>query len=230
MSSTSISEFTRMGISLPVFREGTWDDGIWGEARTYRVRDFKGKVVVDLGAHIGGFTTMAADGGAKRVYAYEAWKENFKILQSNVDGYENVEAHNCAVWKSNSPVKNVYFHDDFDQSNTGGGGVFEATGQGLEVRCMGLDDIIRDTGFIDILKIDIESSEFPVLFTSARLHMVRAIIGEYHHGRSDRFEDIGGRHWEYNMDSLKLFLEGHGFHVAVEKFSDDLGKFAAFRI
>jgi len=32
------------------------------------------------------------------------------------------------------------------------------------------------------------------------------------------------------MDSLKLFLEGHGFHVAVEKFSDDLGKFAAFRI
>ena len=219
-----------MDISLPVFREGTWDDGIWGEARTYRVRDFKEKVVVDLGAHIGGFTTMAADGGAKSVHAYEAWKENFKVLKNNVEGYDNVEIHNCAVWKSNSSIKNVYFHTDFDQSNTGGGGVFEVTGQGLEVRCVGLDDIIRDTGFIDILKIDIESSEFPVIYTSSRLHMVRAIIGEYHHGRTDHHEAVGGRRYEYVMDDLKIFLEEHGFHVALEPVDQMLGKFAAFRI
>ena len=230
MSSTSISEYTRMDINIPVFREGTWDSGIWEEARNYPVYNFDGKTIIDLGAHIGGFTTKAAESGAKMVYAYEAWRENFEVLKKNVEGYDNVKANNLAVWKSRSPVKNVYFHDDFDLTNTGGVGVFEGSGLGLEVKTVGLDDVLTQSGPVDIVKIDIESGEYPALYTSRMLGMVRSIVGEYHHGMIDHSCEIDGVTYGYNIEDLKSYLELNGFCVAVEAHDEDVGNFAAFRL
>ena len=230
MSSTSISEFTRMDINIPVFREGTWDSGIWEEARNYPVYNFDGKTVIDLGAHIGGFTTLAAESGAKMVYAYEAWRKNFEVLEKNVEGYENVKINNLAVWKSRSPVKNVYWHDDFDSTNTGGGGVFESTGIGFEVKAIGLDDVLTKSGPVDILKIDIESSEFPVIYTSRMLGIVRGIVGEYHHGREGEHTDHQGNKYAYTIGDLKRYLENEGFCVAFEAHDELVGEFAAFRL
>ena len=98
-----------MDISLPVFREGTWDDGIWGEARTYRVRDFKGKVVVDLGAYNG----QALEILDKQLGPYEVSRENFDegdgVLIIELDLNPNLVASSddapvLAPTKSEAPV------------------------------------------------------------------------------------------------------------------------------
>lgn len=219
-----------MDTNIPTFREGTWDSGIWDEARSYPIHNFEGKVIVDLGAHIGGFTTKAAESGAKMVYAYEAWAENFEVLKKNVEGYENVKIHNLAAWKSDSDVKSVFFHDDFDTTNTGGGGVFEGSGLGVEVETIGLDDVLTATGPVDIVKIDIESGEYPVIYTSRLISNVRAFVGEYHHGMLDHKAEIDGVTYPYNIFALKTYLELVGFCVAIDPKSDALGNFAAFRL
>lgn len=217
----------------PTFREGTWDEGIWNEASQYagyRVSDLIGKTVVDVGAHIGAFTRYAYNLGAKEIHSYEAWVENFEVLQKNTEGCENVHVYNKAVWKSRSRIRNVYYHDDFDHTNTGGGGVFEGTGIGKEVGTIGLDDIIDRVGVIDLLKLDAEASEFPILYTSAKLSEVRAMVGEYHHGMSHATLPVNGQDLRFVIEDLCVFLRDEGYWVAVEPCNDDIGKFAAFRL
>jgi len=68
-----------------VIREGTWDKSIFDTVMQgeYGDIDFAGKTVVDIGAHIGGFSILAALGGARRVVAFEAGAENYALLVAN---------------------------------------------------------------------------------------------------------------------------------------------------
>jgi hypothetical protein len=70
-----------------------------------------------------------------------------------------------------------------NEARTGCGHVLD-TGRGQSVRAEPLDDVIRAIARggrrIDLLKIDCEGSEYPILLTSRRLHRVDRIIGEFH--------------------------------------------------
>jgi hypothetical protein len=73
-------------------REGTWDRLIFEEviAGEYGNLDFAGKTVVDIGAHIGAFSVLAALRGARRVLAFEASAENHALLVSNCEDFPMV--------------------------------------------------------------------------------------------------------------------------------------------
>ena len=48
------------------------------------------------------------------------------------------------------------------------------------VATIGLDKILRRFNEVELLKLDCEGSEWPILFTSKLLRKVRRVCGEYH--------------------------------------------------
>ena len=107
------------------------------------------------------------------------------------------------------------------------GHVFNAGG-GQEVPTIPLDDLIRDVTLggarrIDLMKIDCEGAEYPILFTSRMLHLVDEIVGEYHnfdvgahpdhpfHHISDEAKVAGIDH--FTVNELTDFLRRSGYEV-----------------
>ena len=85
-------------------RARSWDRTIFGNVigGEYGPIDFAGKTVVDVGAHIGSFSILAAANGARRILAYEAGAENFGLLVQNCAALPAVECHHAAVWRSDT--------------------------------------------------------------------------------------------------------------------------------
>jgi len=69
-------------------------DNIYGVADS-----LKDKIVIDIGAHIGAFTTLAASKGAK-VFAIEPKLSNYQLLLGNIlqnNLVDKITAYNCAI-------------------------------------------------------------------------------------------------------------------------------------
>lgn len=172
-------------------RPGTWDQAILGNVLNgeYGAIDFSGKVVLDIGAHIGAFSLLAAHCGARRVVACEAASENFALLRANCAPYSCVECIQGAVWSSADPHLSLRWRRNAHPENTGGGTVLAceaiagfriSDAQGEDVVRIAFDDLVRDLGRVDLVKIDAEGSEYPILLGSAMLGRVGEIVGEYH--------------------------------------------------
>ncbi len=136
----------------------------------------EGSVVVDLGAHIGYYTLLAARlvGRAGRVFALEPEPDNYALLVKNVEvnGYDNVVAVRKAV-ASRSGVGRLFLTErgpgraKLSQSLVDLG-LGRAS---ITVETVTLDEFLQgnDTG-IDFIKMDIEGGE-----TAALLGMDRVI-------------------------------------------------------
>jgi FkbM family methyltransferase len=173
------------------FREPSWDRGIFATVLKgeYGALDFSGKVVVDIGAHIGSFSVLATRLGAQRVFAFEAGADNFECLLRNCGALPSIECHYAAVWRSDCPDTTLSWRPSSIEQNTGGGSVLDVpvvAGCALSdqtsesVRTVSLDSVIERVGHVDLLKIDAEGSEYPILMTSRLLDRVTEIVGEYH--------------------------------------------------
>lgn len=122
-------------------------------------------VVYDIGGNIGYHASAFASTGA-RVFSFEPNPYNFKLLQDNTEKFDNVWLFNCAVGKENGQV----FCDEIDPTKPGNfGGVKINTKQGIPVEQVGLDTLTEatETEFDfpppDLIKIDVEGSEYSVL-------------------------------------------------------------------
>ena len=220
-------------------RAQSWDRTIFGNVigGEYGAVDFAGKTVVDVGAHIGSFSILAAMNGARRILAYEAGAENFALLVQNCAALPAVECRHAAVWRSDTVESVLEWREAANRENTGGGTVLECdsiageparAGPGSPVAAIALDDVIERAGTVDLLKIDAEGSEYPILLTSRRLGRVGVIVGEYHEliGLRGRSPGEGLPGW--NVDRLGEHLERAGFRVAVRR-RGPLGFFRAER-
>ncbi|MCC6569425.1 MAG: FkbM family methyltransferase [Anaerolineales bacterium] len=168
-----------------------------------------GDVVVDLGAHIGGFSVRAAQLAAPgNVYAYEASRSNFDMLAENkkMNNIENLHAHHAAV----SDIRGEM--EFFLPGDNGALGSLlqDANSPRERVRAVTLADILSENGIerVDCLKMDIEGAEYAILANCSRetLQKIRYIVMEYH-----EFVDDSRSHRD-----LVRHLESHGFQVAVE--------------
>lgn len=197
-------------------RQSTWDETIFKsvyEENEYQINKFEKKIVVDIGAHIGCFSLLAAHKGAKKVYAYEPDAESFQILKRNVNG-TCVNAFNMGVHdEDNCGLKMVY---SSDKQNTGGCQTIVCDKS--NVRSITLDTIIKKVGGIDLLKLDCEGAEYLAILNSKRLKRVKAIFGEYH-----------GPNF-YPFDDFKQKLNDQGFFCGYKSVNDDLGHFHAIRM
>lgn len=220
-------------------RPGTWDrliaDAVFGAE--YGPIDVAGRVVVDVGAHIGAFSVFAALRGARRVLAYEPDPENFRLLAINAAGRPAIEPHRAAVWRSDRDEARVAWRPSANAANTGGGtvvdcrtiaGVAVDRAGGRTVEAIALDAIVEHVGSVGLLKIDAEGSEYPILGTSRALDRVAAIVGEYHAvGEPDASMRVPGlAHW--SGDALMDLLEDRGFEVATRQVGA-VGLFRALR-
>jgi FkbM family methyltransferase len=200
------------------FREDTNDSLIFDEIfkrNAYKLPEkfLESDIIIDIGAHLGFFTSAVVQRGAQKVYAVEAETENYQLAQEYLKDHidrGNVSLSWEAVWRSDSNEK-VLYHSGYNRNfdcqitsnlvNTGGGDVIWQT-HGEMVPVIAFDTLIlkateEGQKKIRLLKIDCEGSEWPILFTSNTLHLIDEICGEFH--------EIGGKY-----DALKppFFIPG----------------------
>lgn len=224
-------------------RPGTNDDVIYKSVVTeneYRVPDdLTGAIVVDIGVHVGAFSYLALTRGAASVYGFEPEPSNYARACENLAPFgERVQLSNRAVWRSDAPASQLHFFPSTDRANTGGGTLIWDT-DGPMVDAAPLDQVIEEVtggGYknIDLLKIDCEGAEFPILLTSRLLDRIDRIVGEYHELRAQppahaAIPAVG----EFTLDVLVAGLERAGFKVESQRQATgtygDLGLFFARR-
>jgi FkbM family methyltransferase len=177
-------------VATVTFRPGTHDAMIFhsvNDHNEYRLPDSfeKGDIIIDIGTHIGSFCHAALQRGANHVYGFEAEPSNYECARQNLRSFgSRVSVQNRAVWRSDQPAGTLRICHSHHVENTGGGNVFWSEG-GIPVSGIAFDDIVRSVTNngrrrVRMVKIDCETSEFPILLTSRMLHLVDAIVGEFH--------------------------------------------------
>ena len=140
-----------------------------------------GDVVLDGGAHFGGFTRTALDRGAKLVVAIEIAPENAMCLRRNFAS--EIAAGRVIVYE-----KGVWDKDGTmvleRQNNTWADHVVDA-GPGPTVAVTTIDRIVEELGLsdVDFIKLDIEGAERHALAGAAatlETHRPRMAIASYH--------------------------------------------------
>lgn len=191
-----ITEFG--GLKFDV-REGTSDWNTVSSIIThdeYEVagQDFEGKLVFDIGAHIGGLTVLAASRGAE-VVALEPIPENCELIAKNAA--LNGALHRVFI------EQGALSHDAEVAIDYGGDGhhTYIGNAQGIEhggqitVPGFTFDALVQKHGLPDFLKIDCEGGEW-VAFVSSYMRVIPVVAGEYHHGdgRSGVMSVFGATH------------------------------------
>lgn len=211
------------------------------------------KLVVDIGLNIGSFSYAALSRGAMEVHGYEPDAENVACARENLRQFgDRVHIHHAAIWRSDvrDRMVTLNFPDPAkfgcDGALTACGHVSEDTG-GTSVPTIAFDDMVLDVTKggrrrINLLKIDCEGAEYPILFTSRKLHLVDLIVGEYHnigvglpvgHPFHRMPEEAKVKRFSrYTCDEIVDFLYGAGFQVSLvghPTIPDFLGHFFAQR-
>lgn len=237
-----------------------WQNVVAGNEYKLPPKFHEESVVVDIGAHIGCFALAAHQRGARKIFCYEADPENYTQLLSNIKTLDSefVFAYNAAVWRSDlgPSWRTLYLNfTDSEMLNVGGGGNVllsqpNANRPTKIAKALPFDEVIDRATWggqrVFLAKFDCEGSEWPILLTSSRLHMIDWIVGEFHeiggpnmkYVRDDQVHPkeipqcakIDG--WSaYTAEGLKGFLEESGFLVtiATSEHLPWLGKFWAIR-
>lgn len=153
----------------------------------YRL-DVQGPVrtVVDLGSHIGAsvvwFHAVFPDA---RIIAVEPHPVTFRRLQHNIRELDRIEAFNLAV-SDEERVVPLYGQEESWSTSLYAHTGLQRVG---EARAITLDGLLGALGIedVDVLKLDIEGAELPVLSSFRGLRSVRTVIGEFH----PQFNDCG---------------------------------------
>ena len=231
-------------VEPPHFRSGTFDQGIWLQVNRnneYQLPESfdPTDVIIDIGAHIGSFAFACLRRGARRVDAYEPYPANAELARLNLARFGNrATVHQKAVWRSDKIVPGLSYEYASGAVNTGGGNVLGSVGPAT-IETVQLDalitEILASTGAtkIRLLKVDCEGSEYPILLTSQKLHLVDAIYGEFHEGLppiTDQSRVSGVERFDRHI--LCRYLTEQGFQVELQQHDAEptLGLFFARRV
>lgn len=126
--------------------------------------------VVDVGAHVGQYTLLAAKRAA-HVVAFEPSAATRARLERNVrdSGLDNVEVHPYAVGDSDGDVQ----IGAAEPGNSGTAAIVGSGGTAVPMRT--LDSVLGDR-VVDVLKIDVEGGEAGVLAGAANVLRARPSI------------------------------------------------------
>jgi FkbM family methyltransferase len=231
----------RRGQEPPHFRPGTQDHLIWAcvnEMNEYELPDAFAPtdLIVDVGAHIGGFSFACLRRGAGAVVAFEPDADNYGMASLNLSRFgARARVIPAAAWRSDAPPRKLQLAASGDRGNTGGGGVVAADGA---TEAVPFDAALADAlararvSRVRLLKLDCEGSEYPILLTSRLLHLVDEICGEYHESNQPvpDWARVGDA-TRYDRHTLRAALEAHGFRVRLHAHAADstLGLFFATR-
>lgn len=199
-------QVTRSGIPFSI-RENTVDINVLDEVITgdcYRLNDIKLRLnpnIVDVGAHIGGFTKLAAwKWPHGRFFSYEANPKNWSLLTQNLADIRNKTTIYRGALVGKEPVnKRLVINALESERVTGGWGIIfadKAYTPGIGEAAVDIENFfyVRDLwpslDKVDILKLDCEGSEFSIVWnmTSEELHKVDYLVAEIHVGALSHHE------------------------------------------
>jgi len=225
----------------PLFRAGTIDEAIWQsvhDADEYRLpADMTGAVVLDVGAHIGACACLCKTRGAAAIWAVEPDLGSLRLCMANVaatPGAAILQPIHAAAWRSDRRGDRVYARG-YEEWRTDCPCIEPMAEGEAEVPALPLDDLVTlatDWGRrrLTLLKLDCEGSEWPILFTSRTLHLIDAIVGEYHLWHADVMAPLGRvPGLVYDLGSLRSRLEAEGFTVEIDQPEEPWGLFRARR-
>jgi FkbM family methyltransferase len=151
-------------------------------------------IILDVGANVGIATAyFALKYPNAIIHSFEPSSNNYSFLKQNAQQFANVTVHQKAIYSHNGSLQMNIFK--------GFGGLdsaFNKTGNVENVDCITLDTFLNDQGIekVDILKLDVEGSEWEILKNSQKLDKIMVIIGELHY-------------LHINKDAMLSFLEKH---------------------
>ena len=173
-------------------------------------------VCLDIGAHIGSFALAALRRGAGKVLCVEPEPNNLALLRHNLAPYPQVEILAAAVWPQAGTVR---LHNPVDLRNTGACQVQAfalttdqaASGSAVvSVPAVALDDLLLRLGQVQLVKLDCEGAEWPLLEAATQWQRVQAICGEYH------LPPLVPTHRLASPEGLRQRLQELGFRVRTE--------------
>jgi len=161
-------------------------------------------VVVDIGAHIGDFAKAVSDKYGCFVEAYEPTVENFNKIQQTDRG----TAFNKAVSDYSGTA------DFYEYAGDGGCNGFivrtdrEPCLNSKDV--VSIDSVLAKWDKVDLLVLNCEGAELPILLNSKELHRCKQITVEFHAHCGDKFDPpITGN----DVDKCVEYLKSQGFNA-----------------
>lgn len=149
-------------VSQELLLSGKWEEF---ETNLFKSNIKYGNIVLDIGAHIGYYTLIAAKivGTKGKVYAFEPNQKTFEILKKNVEknGYKNVILVNKAISDKNGQAE-LYLNEE----NTGDHRLYNSRDKrkSIKVETITLDTYFKDNNIkINLIKMDIQGSEVKAL-------------------------------------------------------------------
>lgn len=150
-----------------------------------------GMIFYDLGANIGLLSILAARavGPAGRVFSFEPDAEGADRLRRNVrrNDFANVTVIEAGVWSASG--LRTFVAADQSSPDHGTGHFMAGTGEpGTPVRCVALDDFIRDAPPPNAMKCDVEGAEVEVFRGAGKLLQTHRpwILCEMHSDANER--------------------------------------------
>ncbi len=137
--------------------------GYWEKHETETFKEIikEGMTVVDIGAHIGYYTLIAASlvGKNGKVYAFEPEPENYSLLLKNIEvnGYQNVILVNKAVSNKMGTAK-LFLGTSALHSIVGS----SINDKYIQVETITLDNFFEKKEKIDLIKMDAEGAEYMI--------------------------------------------------------------------
>ncbi len=138
-------------------------------------------VIFDIGAHIGVFSIyVRAYNKISKIYCFEPDTENFSYLKKNIkdNSIKNIVTSNTAILDFVGE-KSIFLNNDNHNHS-----FYEKSDKPKLIRVNTVNRLFKKFGIkkIDLLKIDAEGSEYPILFSleDSLYKSIDSIVIEYH--------------------------------------------------
>ena len=162
--------------------------------------------MIDAGARYGDFAIPYFQKHGGRVICIEPYQPSLKILYGRGGfGFEVIEK---ALWTDDKGIQ-FYSWDQQTDANSCFHKNKKWEAEVLQVETIALDDILETIEWVDLLKLDVEGSEFAVLEQSKLLESkVGQIVAELHYWR---FDDVN--YQSISIEKLIEILGEKNFHT-----------------
>ena len=179
-------------------------------------------VIIDIGANIGFFTffILSKKPNAK-VYLFEPFPENINFIKKTIEANHQLEnkmiISSNAVTENNGQIIPFYVSDNVEQ--TAVASIYKnfdtRNSKKIDVQTTNLESIFikNNLNKIDVLKLDCEGSEFPILYSAPipLLMKIKLILIEVHNLDSEN----------NNNTELVSYLKKNGFITQSKIYSNN---------
>jgi FkbM family methyltransferase len=175
----NVTELNYNMIDLKINNKERWKEFVLREARYQLPEQCKGGLCIDAGTNIGDFPINFGSRFDKYI-CYDVFDENIEEANNNTkDLGLDIQIHKRAVWNTSNEFIDVMAYEPWDTKdvdhfgNSGNVGCVEFTGEQGEgwskensiglVSTISLESIIETYGEVNLLKVDVEGSEYNFL-------------------------------------------------------------------